>query len=340
MATLKEIAQKSGVSMSTVSRVLNHDSTILVADETKVRIFEVAEELEYKTIRQRKTKQLEEKKSKIGIVEMYDTINQLEDPYYLLLRNVVEKECFESNIETVKLFKTQEKYEYMGTDKLNGIIAIGKFSKEEIELMETITKNLVFLDSSPNDYLYDSVKINFELGVVQALEYLNSMNHTKIGYVGCEYTYSDDKIKRVDERYKNYRDYMIHKDIYNSKYHINCENMTSISGYLSTKEFLKNIKTYPTALFIANDTLATGVYRALQEENIVIGKEISLIGFNDSIICKHTSPKLSSVRVHIHYLGQSAVSLLKERINEGRTYPKKVIIPTELIKRDSVKNIQ
>ena len=56
MATLKEISERVGVSISTVSRVLNHDETLLVLDETKMKIFEAAEDLEYKTSTQRKNK--------------------------------------------------------------------------------------------------------------------------------------------------------------------------------------------------------------------------------------------------------------------------------------------
>ncbi len=335
MATLKEIANKAGVSVSTVSRVLNHDVTILVTDDTKMRIFEAAEELEYKTIKERKTSRCNSKKVKIGIVEMYDAIMQLEDPYYLLLRNVVEKDCFESDIEVIKLFKKEDKYEFIGEEGIDGIVAIGKFSKEEISYMNNLSKNIVFLDSSPNDYLYDSVKINFELGVTQALNHLISLQHSNIGYIGSKNTLSDEKIYRLDERYKCYKEYMEDKNLYNEKYEIECNEMTSMSGYISTKKFLEE-NDIPTAFFIANDTIATGVYRALQEHSIVIGKDVSLIGFNDSIICKHMNPPLTSIRVHIEYLGQSAVSLIKEKINNERYYPKKVIIPSELIVRESV----
>ena len=70
MATLKEIADKVGVSLATVSRVLNNDSKIVVSDETRIQILRVAEELKYKTAKQRKNK------SKniyvVGIVEMFD----------------------------------------------------------------------------------------------------------------------------------------------------------------------------------------------------------------------------------------------------------------------------
>ena len=72
VATLKEISERVGVSISTVSRVLNHDETLLVLDETKMKIFEAAEDLEYKTITQRKNKIKKSNKYKIGLVEMYD----------------------------------------------------------------------------------------------------------------------------------------------------------------------------------------------------------------------------------------------------------------------------
>ncbi|MGL5381270.1 LacI family DNA-binding transcriptional regulator [Clostridium sp.] len=340
MATLKEIANKAGVSVSTVSRVLNHDSSILVTDETKMRIFEVAEELEYKTIKERKVKSKNITKLKIGIVEMYDAMMQLEDPYYLLLRNVVEKECFENNMEVVKLFKKEDKYEYIGQDDLSGIIAIGKFENQEIEYMREISENIIFLDSSPDDQAYDSVKINFKLGVNQALNHLQSLGHKNIGYIGTKYTLDDDKINRIDVRYKFYLEYMKEHNLSKEQFDIDCETMTSISGYKAMKDFLDSKKEVPTAFIIANDTIATGVYRAIQETAIVIGKDVSIIGFNDSIICKHMNPTLTSVRVHIEYLAQSAVCLMKERISGNRLFAKKVIIPSELIVRDSVGQVK
>ena len=81
MATLKEISERVGVSISTVSRVLNHDETLLVLDETKMKICEAAGELEYKTTTQGKNKIKKSHRYKIGLVEMYDVSKQLEYPY-------------------------------------------------------------------------------------------------------------------------------------------------------------------------------------------------------------------------------------------------------------------
>ena len=156
MATLKEIANVVGVSVGTVSRVLNNDSTLSVGDETKIKIFNVAEEMQYKTLKQRKSSDKSKtNKLRVGIVEMYNPKEQLEDPYYLLLRSVVDKECFENEIEVVNLYKNNEEYRFIGEEFINGIIAIGKFDKSEIKSLNKLSENIVFLDSSPDDIKYD-----------------------------------------------------------------------------------------------------------------------------------------------------------------------------------------
>ena len=259
MATLKEISERVGVSISTVSRVLNHDETLLVLDETKMKIFEAAEDLEYKTITQRKNKIKKSNKYKIGLVEMYDVSKQLEDPYYLLLKNTVEKECFNNNIKLVKLYNNGLNYESLEEKDLDGIIAIGKFSDKEINLMNEYSSNIVFLDSSPDDEKYDSVKINFKMGVFSALDYLYNLGHTRIGYIGDGNTLGDNKLREKDVRLKYYNEYMKEKDILNEDYIINCD-MTASAGYTAMIEFIKK-GNLPTAFFIATDTIATGVLK-------------------------------------------------------------------------------
>ena len=78
MATIKDIAAKAGVSIATVSRVLNHDETLNAQEETKKRIFEIAEELEYEVRAQKKRR----RKLKIGVFYSYSPEEELQDPYY------------------------------------------------------------------------------------------------------------------------------------------------------------------------------------------------------------------------------------------------------------------
>ena len=338
MATLKEIADKVGVSIATVSRVLNNDSGILVSDETKMEIFKVTDELQYKTVKQRKGTVKVKKIIKVGIVEMYDVTQQLDDPYYLLLKNVVEKQCFENEMEVIKLFKTKDGYELIGNIKLEGIIAIGKFTKEEIKLISEKCTNIVFLDSSPNDEVYDGVKINFKLGVNQGINYFIELGHKEIGFIGSRYTLGDLRIPELDDRLKFFYEYMKSIELLNENYIINCE-MTSKSGYDAMINFISNKEKMPTAFFVANDAIATGVVRALQEKGFRVPREVSIIGFNDTIMSQYITPPLTSIRVNLENLGEVAVQLMVERIN-NRTYPKKVIIPSEFIVRESVRKIE
>ena len=253
MATLKEIADKVGVSLATVSRVLNNDSKIVVSDETKIQILRVAEELKYKTAKQRKNKI--NNIYVVGIVEMFDVAQQLQDPYYLFLRSIVEKQCFQKGIKVVSVFKKDGTYQLLEDTKLNGIICIGKFTEEEVNQVSAISSNLVFLDSSPNDEIYDGVKTNFKLGVFQALNYFTKMGHEKIGFVGSEKTLNDLKIFSLDDRLKFFYEYMKEKGLYNEQFIIDSE-MTYDGVYRSISEYLKNNGSLPTALFASNDAVA------------------------------------------------------------------------------------
>lgn len=337
MATLKEIADKIGVSLATVSRVLNNDSGILVSDETKAQILKIADELNYKTAKQKKGKIASKKISIIGIVEMYDVVKQLQDPYYLLLKSIVEKKAFENNMRLVKLFKKENEYELLEDVKLQGIIAIGKFTEEEVMNLSERTSKIVFIDSAPNDELYDSVKVNYKLGVRQGLDYFMELGHKEIGFIGERYTLGDNKIANLDDRLKFFCEYMKSKEIFKPEYIINSE-MTADGGYKAIIDYINNENPMPTAYFTANDAIASGVIKALKEKGIKVPDKISIIGFNDTIISQYTNPPLTAIRVHIEYLAEVAVELMLEKL-KGRCYSKKVIIPSEFILRNSVKKI-
>lgn len=336
MATLKEIADQVGVSVATVSRVLNGDTTLLVSEETKLQVFSVAEEMAYQTVTQRKKEKIKNKKViRLGIVEMYDITKQLADPYYLLLSNMVEKLCFEKQIEVVKLYEKDGIYENTGAHELTGIMAIGKFTDKQVEALSQRAESIVFIDSSPDDAQYDSVKINFKLGVLQAFTYFFEQGHREIGFIGERYTLGDLKVPELDERLKYFEAYLKKANLFKEHLIINSE-MTAEGGYVAMKTYLQQDRTLPTAFFVANDVIAAGVSKALKEEGYHIPQDVSMIGFNDTVISQYMDPPLTSIRVPTRQLAEAAIELMIERI-KGRHYPKKVILPSELVKRESVR---
>lgn len=335
MATIKDIANMARVSPATVSRVLNYDTSLSVAESTRKRIFEVAEELNYKTRRQRNKIKETEKRVKIGVIHWYSQTEELEDPYYLSIRMGIEKECFNKKFETKTIFKKDNGLTTNELKDLDGVIAIGKFSGEEVDEFAKYSKNIVFVDFSPNERKYDSIIIDFRKAVLEVLEYLLSLGHIKIGYIGGrEYIGKDNKVIE-DEREITYYEFMKKNNIYNSDY-VYVGRFTSEDGYSLMKGAIEK-GPLPTAFFIASDSMAIGAIKALYESNIKFPDDISIIAFDDIPTSKYLVPPLSTVKIYTEFMGVTAVNLIRERINEGREIPKKVIIPSQLIIRESCK---
>lgn len=340
MATLKDIAKLTKVSSSTVSRVLNYDASISVTKETRKRIFEVAEELDYRTPKQRNkvNRKKYDENIKIGILHWYTQNEELEDPYYLSIRKGIEKCAFEKNIEITMLFKNSDKHTINELNKFDGIIGIGKFSKEDAEEFEKYCSNITFVDYSPNVKKYDSVVIDFKIAVQEALNYLTELGHTNIGYIGgVEFIGNNEKIIK-DEREHIFREYMKVKGSVNTE-NVYIGRFTAEDGYKLMKQAIGHGK-IPTAFFVASDSIAIGALRALYEAGINVPKDMSIIGFNDIPTAKYLVPPLTTIRVHTEFMGNTAVELLIDRTNNNREIPKKVVVPTDMVIRQSCKKIK
>lgn len=333
MATIKDIAKRAGVSPATVSRVLNHDIGLSVADETRRRIFEAAEALDYRPVK-RKSKGID-KRIRLGVIHWYSQQEELADPYYLSIRQGVEKECAVHKIEMTTIFKNDEEHKVHELDSLDGVIAIGKFSKGDIEQFSRYSANLVFVDSSPDARRYDSVVVDFRSAVIEALQYLLETGHENIGFIGGREYVGSQWEPIDDEREITYREFMKRKGLYQPQ-NVYIGGFRTEDGYSLMKKAIER-GALPTAFFVASDSMAMGVLRALYEANIQIPHDVSIISFNDISAAKYLVPPLSTVRVYTEFMGITAVGLLLEKIQEGREIHKKVVIPTELIIRDSTR---
>lgn len=328
MATIKDIAEKAEVSIATVSRILNFDETISVSEQTKKKIFEIADELNYVTPRKRKNKKQEYKN--IGVVHWYSDKEELEDPYYLSIRIGVERKCEEEHIHFTRINKGDD---YDKFERFDGIVAIGKFGDMDIAKFERLTSNIVFVDSSPDENKYDSVVIDFRKAVNGALDYLVSLGHKDIIYIGGEEYINDYKDKIVDYRSETYKDYMKSNGNYDSS-NMLLGSFTHADGYRLMKEFLIKKKSQK-AFLIASDSMAIGAYKAVIEAGLNIPKDISIVGFNDISTAQYMTPALTTVKVYTDFMGETAVELILERLKNDRAICKKVIIPTKLIIRES-----
>lgn len=325
MTTIKDIASKAGVSIATVSRVLNFDDTLNVTDATKQRIFEVAEELNYV---KKKDKNIKKSIYKVAIANWYTEKEEILDPYYLSIRMAIEKKCASENIEVVKLSPFFTSY-----IKVDGIVAIGKFGHMEVEKLRTVSESIVFVDSSPKSEVYDSVVSDLKYATINILNYLEQLGHKNIGFIsGVEYINGGTEIF-VDIRVRTYKEEMHFRGI-DYKNNLYIGEFTPQSGYMLMKKTLED-KNNITAYIVANDSMAIGAYRALSEAGLKIPKDISIISYNDNITAQFIVPALTTIKIHMEFMGETAVELLIEKLKSGREIAKKIVIPTELIKRES-----
>lgn len=346
MATLKDIANKAGVSQATVSRVLNRDASLSVSEETRENILKIAAELGYKTVGQRynsggaaKTKKTEDAYT-IGIAQMFEMQDQMEDVYYLLMKNILEQECFQRGWKTITLIRDENKhFGYTGNEKLDGIIALGRFTDEEVENFHEYTKNLVFLDSTQDELKYFSVVPNYHSAVRIVLDHFEKKGHHKVAYLGSVNTYDDKKQLSLDPRCYYFKTRMLHDGHFTEEMIIDCA-MKPQDGYEKLNAYIKSHKReeLPTGLFIASDAIVPGALRALQENGLLVPEDISIITFNNTNLSEYANPPLSSMEVFMRENARAATLGMALTI-EGGHGPKKIVVPCELVDRGSVKQL-
>lgn len=327
MVTIKDIAQKAGVSTATVSRVLNHDETLNAQEETRKRIFEIAEEMEYELRPQKKRK----KKLKIGVFYSYSPREELEDPYYLSIRLSVEKDIKEEGYRQQAVSAEDTRESLAGVD---GIICTGTFSKSVVARIDSWGKPVVFVDSSPDIKRFDAIVTDYQQAVAEILDYLIAGGHTEIGAVGG-LEIDEDGEEVADQRIDAFREYLCRRELYHPEYvkrgpyHVH-------SGYCLLKELYEEGH-LPSALFVVNDSIAAGCYKAAYELGLSVPEDISIIGFNDIPGAKYMIPPLTTVKLYMEFMGQHAVRMLEDRVMNGREICVRVTVPTKLCIRDSVK---
>ena len=326
MATIKEIAEMAGVSAATVSRVLNFDDTLNVQDETKQRVFEAAERLEY----QMRDKKKYKKKLKLGMISSYSLEEELEDTFYLSVRIAIERKIEE---EGFKRFPVNIGDSVESTSNLDGLICLGTFSESMVNKVKAFHKPAVFVDALGDLDLFDSVVTDLTHSVKKVLSYFMQEGHRKIAFIGGRDVDVDGK-EVVDLRIPIFRSFMEDRGILKEEY-IKIGGYTPKHGYRLGKELLA-MEDKPSAIFTANDSLAVGCYKAIQEAGLKIPEDISVIGFNDISIAKYLIPPLTTVHIYMDFMGSQAVSVLAERIYSGRESSMHISLPTKLMVRGSV----
>lgn len=331
MATIKDIAQAAGVSPATVSRVLNYDPAMSVSDRTRKKIFDIAEQLNYK--KSRKTKLNRAQAYRIGLIEWYTEQEELDDLYYYSIRLGIEKKVQELGYEILRVFQNDSLEQLKDID---GLIAIGKFSPVQIQQLEQYSNHLVFVDSDTLNAGHSCVTVDFENAVRKVIEHFINVGFEQIGMIAGQERTSDQASLISDPRLASFQQYLSDKGIFQPDF-VKVGSFSSESGYQMMTELINEHKDkLPSAFFISSDALAIGALRALQEHGIQVPQDVSIISFNDTSIAKYIYPSLSTVTVFTEEMGKQALHILDQSLaSEDDVIPYMVKLSTKLTIRES-----
>lgn len=329
MATIKDIAKQAGVSPATVSRVLNYDPELSVTEDTKQKIFEVAESLNY-------TKHLKTNRNyraSVLLVQWYNQQEELEDLYYLGIRLGIEKKAQQLDIEVVK--KSYQELDHLDA-KFDGVLAVGKFSKAQVTKLASLAEQILFVDFDAYEEGYDSLVVDFKKGVHQALGMLHDRKVKTLGMLAGSEVTKDTQERIVDARVKFFKEDVpqVTGQAFNPQYFYQAQAYTVEAGFQAMQQAIK-AAVLPQGLFCASDALAIGASRALLAAGLKIPEDIALVGFNDVSVAKYVTPSLSTVKVYTEWLGEVAVLTIADKLAEKAPVPRKIMVATEAVRRSS-----
>lgn len=328
MVTIKEIAEKSGYSPSTVSRLLNNDPALSVTAEARNKILKTAMTLGYDR------KSVKTVIEKIALLYWITDKEELEDVYFQQMRKSIEKYAGLNNMELC-LIKHEEGIRAIPKD-ISGFIAIGPFTDQEIWKLTALCPCGVFIESNPDPDHFDSVQPDTKRITKKAIDYFIENGHEKIGFLGGTYHNPNTGEDEMDGREIAFRSYIEKKGLLNEDYIFGQKHFSVSDGYEVARYALKKLKDdLPTALFVASDPIAIGALQAFNECGISIPDRVNIISVNNIDVAKYVSPPLTTFHIDLEEISKTAIDLLADQIITGRTTKKRVYISSELVVRRS-----
>ncbi|WP_297819383.1 LacI family DNA-binding transcriptional regulator [uncultured Lactobacillus sp.] len=327
--TLKDIAKQAGVSIATVSRILNKDLTLSVNEQTRLKVEQIAKNLNYK-----KHLFSSNKTPRIAIIQWYSPSQELDDLYYMSIRLRIEKLGQQRGFETISIF--QSHIDQVPEDII-GIIAIGKFSHSQAQKLNELSENVIFVDFDSLSLGHDCVVADFDNAIKLVINEFEKEKIRDIGFLaGSEKTTDNERVQDLRRFYLE--GYLREEGLYNAK-NIFQGDYSWKSGYQVVKKELEKLQDeFPHGLFVANDPMALGALKALREANIEVPERVSLISFNDTASVKYVYPAISSIHIPRDEMAQNAFDILQDRLANPHKKPTKIVVRTWLNKRDTTKD--
>lgn len=333
MSTIKDVARLAGVSVSTVSRVLNNSKP--VNSDVRDRVLIAIDELGYRPNSVART--LVNKKSQlIGVV-----IPDIDNPFFSALVRGVEEEAKKKGY-SILLCNTggdlEQEIQYLDILKEKyaaGVVFLTARVQDEHVSFFRESKTPVVFACQPENLAggFSSVAIDDFRAAYEGTSYLIKREHKNIGFVSGPLSDSSSGVLRVE----GFKQALIDNGIDFRSEWLYEGNYRYRSGYTGGLKILQQLER-PTAIFCANDEMAVGLLSAARELDLSVPEKLSVLGFDDTVMAEIANPKLTTIRQPICAIGKYSAHTLIGEI-EGGVEKQHLLLEYEIVERGSCKSI-
>lgn len=324
MATLRDIAEATGLNISTVSRALNGNRYI--SRKTCELVEKVAGELGYSTPQMRRSKErsialiVPELRSQYYVDMIHTFKSRLNSKGYIAIFTIGGYSCQEMGAAIQEI----KKFDVSGMFLVSGGIA-----KKELFAVASLLSGIPSILLSETSHLtpVDTIFIDQSYIVELVVKHLKAQNYKEIGYIGEHLSGTRLNALKLSCRQN---DIIIDENMIFSG-----EERFEEGGYLRAKDMLK-CKKLPDAVVASYDEIAIGAMRAFKEAGIRIPEDIAIIGIDDVRMASYLSPQLTSVNTPVEQMCVSAIDLLLNQIeNRHEHIVQHISLQSKLILRES-----
>lgn len=329
--TIKDIAERLGVSAAAVSKALNDRKDI--SEKLKRKVCETARELNY-TPNSIAKRLATNKSNTIGVFIFSRQEHTFKEDLGLQFLGGILEEANNRGYDIV-LFSTDSdllnKKSYLELCKerrVEGAVFTGlRLDDPHIEEIKNSPFPISIIDTFIEGENINFVSTDNKLGVFEALDYLWKLGHRKIAMING---HSNAQVSW--ERLNAYQDYLREREVYDERL-VFTGDFTENSGYQCAKEIIR-LKELPTAIFVASDLMALGVIRAFKERGYNLPDDMSIIGFDNISIGNYVEPKLTTVGQDAIGMGKWSVRLVLNELKKEKPQ-KRYLLKPQLIIRNS-----
>ncbi|MCY8231166.1 LacI family DNA-binding transcriptional regulator [Priestia endophytica] len=328
--TIRSVAEEAGVSIGTVSKVINDSGKI--SEKTRKKVFQAMQKLNYKpdaaaaSLRGKRTKL-------IGLL-----VPDISNPFYAGIARSIEDRSHEVGLNVMLCStdnNTEKERNYLAlltSQRVDGLVVASAF-RSTVLLQETIERGIpsVLIASEIPQLSINTVTVDDYKGGYLATSHLLDLGHKDIAIIS-------ENVRSNEPRLAAYKDSMREAGIDVKPEYIMKTEAIIQKGYECAKKLLL-LDEKPTAIFACNDLLAAGVIQAAKELELDLPRELSVVGFDNTVLSTTTAPMLTTVSQPIKQMGAKVVDLLRKEMEESKGYKERLLMAPELIVRQSTASV-